>query len=177
MMGAQLHLAINHAPLFGIFFGLILLILGRIQKNSGMITGAFYVLFLAGVFGLLAYLTGEGAEEAVEGLPGISHELIEAHEEAALWALIASIALAGVCLAGIILGRKSTMIWPGFQNAALILGLVTLILVGWTASRGGKINHPELRGEGTALRTRPDGQEAPLARHLAPEVSRDHHRR
>jgi hypothetical protein len=50
---------------------------------------AAYLIFIISSNGAgIAYLTGEGAEETVENMPGISESIIEQHEDFAMYALI-----------------------------------------------------------------------------------------
>ena len=52
--------------------------------RSHQTTTAAYILFiLSGIGAGIAYLTGEGAEEAVEGIQGVSEQMIGLHEESA----------------------------------------------------------------------------------------------
>lgn len=85
-----------------IHFPLVLLIVGAAAAVCWAIWGAAFwrrcalFLFSMGMLGtIFAYLTGEAMEEQSEGVP-IVEELVELHEELALWTLIA----AGLVLAG-----------------------------------------------------------------------------
>jgi len=94
---------------------------------------------------------GEPAEELVEGLPSISEQLIEAHEESAELAFIFVEVVCALALITLVARR----FYKKLGNALTILTLLGLIvgggLITWTANLGGKINHPEIRGDNTAL--------------------------
>ena len=66
MNGAQLHLALIHFPVAGVFFALLLLTHAFWKKNGDVLNVALGFLVLTGLAGLAAYWTGEGAEEVVE---------------------------------------------------------------------------------------------------------------
>jgi uncharacterized membrane protein len=88
MNQAHLHLLLNHLPILGTLFGLLILAGGFLLKNDTVKRTALGIFVLSAILAIPAYLTGEGAEEVVEGLPGVTENLIEAHEDMAnifLW--------------------------------------------------------------------------------------------
>lgn len=90
-----------------------------------------------------AYSSGEGAEDAIENYPGISHSLIERHEQSAEVAFALSILTGGIAV-------FSLLLWnTGVRNYLLIAVLVTASLatisLGIAAHSGGQIRHSELR--------------------------------
>ena len=80
MNAAQIHLALNHAPLFLSIIGGGILILGMIKKNESFKNLSLYFLIAAALFTVSVFLTGEGTEELVEKLPGVNETAIEEHE-------------------------------------------------------------------------------------------------
>ena len=108
-------------------------------------------MILVALWAIPAYLTGESAEELVEGLPGISEQLIEAHEESAELAFIFVEAVGAFALISLVARR----FYKKLGNVLTILTLLGLIvgggLIAWTANLGGKINHPEIRGDNSDL--------------------------
>jgi hypothetical protein len=71
--------------------------------------------------------------------------LIEAHEEAALAATIATGLLAVVAGAALWRLRRGALLGRGWSAAALILAMVTAVALAWVATLGGRISHPEIR--------------------------------
>jgi hypothetical protein len=71
MNAAQIHLALNHAPLFLSALGSGILILGMLKKNESFKILALWLLQPAPVFTIPVF-TGEGTEELVEHLPGVN---------------------------------------------------------------------------------------------------------
>jgi len=86
-----------------------------------------------------------------EGLPGISEQLIEAHEESAELAFIFIEAVGVLAFITLVARRFYTKL----GKVLAILTLLGLIigggLIAWTANQGGKINHPEIRADTSAL--------------------------
>ena len=160
MNGAQAHLALNHLPLFGTFFGFLFLLIALL-KNSRELEQAGLWLCLATALGAIpAFLTGGSAERVVQNLPGIEQDRIEEHEEAALWALVGIEILGAASLAGLYLSGKTGEPPQRLVQACAILALVTLAIVGRTAQLGGHIHHPETRSGFQAILNEPTGPQA-----------------
>lgn len=144
MNAAQIHLALNHAPLLLSIIGGGILILGMIQKNETFKTLSLYMLVAAALFTIPVFLTGEGTEELVEHLPGVTENMIEKHEDMAKIAMIV-IAISGVtALAGIFLRKKASMAKAVFA-LCLLLSLASFGTMAQTAHLGGLIRHSEIQ--------------------------------
>lgn len=143
--GAQVHLLLNHLPILGIPFSLLLLLFGLWRKSIEIQKASMGALVLVGLLAIPVLKSGEAAEEIVEELPGISEMMIEEHEESAEIAFWFLEALAALSLGGLVYfrGPRKTPKWY-----AMIL-LVGMIIGGGlmarTAHMGGQINHPEIR--------------------------------
>ncbi len=61
--------------------GFLVLLAGFILKKPQIKNTALGIFIFSGLTTITAFLTGEGAEEIVENLPGISETLIHKHEE------------------------------------------------------------------------------------------------
>jgi len=103
------------------------------------------------VLTLPAYLSGEPAEEWIRGLSGVSETTVEEHEEAALPALIAMLALGAVALAGLVRLRHAASWSRGYGWFVLVLALIAGGLIGRTANLGAHIRHPEIRSTTPAM--------------------------
>ncbi len=146
MTAAHLHLLLNHAPLFGIAFGILGLAWALVRKNEHVGKAALGLLVLAGVLVLPVYLSGENAEDIVEDQVGVSNDAIEAHEDAALAAAIATGVVGAVALVLLVVFREKVL--PRSATAmALVLALAAGVWIGYVANLGGQINHPEIRGD------------------------------
>jgi uncharacterized membrane protein len=105
------------------------------------------LLTIAGFATVAVYLTGEPAEEVVEGLPGVSHDAIEAHEALGTYALVAGLLTAASSLGALIFAWARRRLVRSTVLLALVLALITTGIIGYTANLGGKISHPELRAD------------------------------
>lgn len=143
MNEAHLHLILVHIPVVLTPFAAVLLAFGIIRKQAPLRTAALYFLIISTLFCVPAFLLGEGAEELVEHLPGISEDLIEEHEEVADIALWLSVAVGMVSLLALVIRHRAPKLFAASLRAALILALIASIALSYTAYEGGKIRHPE----------------------------------
>lgn len=143
MNEAQIHLALNHAPLFLAIAGALILIAGMIRKNESVRGLSLYFLAAAAVFTVPVYLTGEGTEEIVEHLPGVTEAAIEAHEDMAKIALLIISVTGFIALAGFFL-RKKEQLNSLLYGILLIFSVAAFGTIAATAHLGGKIRHTEL---------------------------------
>ena len=139
----HIHLFINHVPVLGTIFGALLLLYALVAKKQEVLLASMGLFVIAGLGAGIAYLTGESTEHTVEGLPGVAESFIEAHEEAALIALIAAIVLGVGALLILLFGRKRTPRWAAI--ATLVVALGTSGVMTWTANLGGQVRHTEIR--------------------------------
>jgi hypothetical protein len=141
----HLHLMLNHLPVLGAPALLGLLAWGLVERIPAITRGALWLAVGLAVVTGVVYLTGEAAEELVEGLSTFQEPLVEHHEEVALWA---TLILAGTgCLAAAALwrSRRGATLSPALTRMVLVSLLASTIAVGVTAWTGGPIGHAELR--------------------------------
>ena len=144
---AHLHLLLNHVPVIAFPICAVLLALALLRRNSDVAKVALGLLAAAGAITIVVYLTGEPAEELVESLAGVSESLIEAHEEAALVATIASgLVGAGALIA--LLALRGRVVPRRVTWVSLLVTLAAAGTLGWTANLGGQIRHTEIRASG-----------------------------
>lgn len=144
MNATQLHLALTHVPVVLSLIGLVILIISFFRKSNTLTKTALWILLAAGVFTLPVYFTGEGTEEVVEGLPGVSEVVIEKHEDFAKATLVLVSASGLLALAGLVaysFGRAVTSI----KVLTLLLAFVSAGAMAQTAHLGGQIRHSEIR--------------------------------
>jgi uncharacterized membrane protein len=142
---AHLHLILNHLPVLGPVFGLVILAIGLGKKNDALKRLALGVLVISALVAVPAYLTGEPAEDGVKGVAGVAGNLIEQHEEAAGVAFGGVIGLGVVALAGLVMFRRGRPVAGWLGVIALLGSLVVSGLMAYTANLGGQIHHPEIR--------------------------------
>ncbi len=146
MNAAHFHLLVNHLPLAGLLFGLLLLVGATLFNSKPVTNTAYLILILAAVLVFPAYFSGEGAEHTLmDKVEGIEKSLIHEHEEAALISFILTLivgALAGVTLF-INSGKKKENKFLVYL--LMIVGLFALASIAQVAKLGGEIRHTEIR--------------------------------
>lgn len=148
---AHLHLILNHLPIIVTALGLLLLAVGIIRHREGPIRTAL-AFFVGGALAALpVYLTGEPAEETVEGLPGVTSAIVGRHEDAALIAAIV-VGLLGAFALWALWRYRATAVLPRWVITVALLGsLVGSGLMAWTGLLGGQIRHTEVRASAGAI--------------------------
>ncbi len=151
MSQVHLHLLITHLPVFGSILGALVLAYGLWSKSHQTKTAAYLLFILSGIGAGIAYLTGEGAEEAVEGIQGVSEQMMELHEESAVYALVSLVILGAFSLFVIFITHKNTAIRKTTALIALFISLVSFGLVARTGYLGGQIRHTEITNGNTQI--------------------------
>ena len=141
----HLHLLTNHLPILGGVFGMLILGYGLFRKNRTLITAGLVTFVLTALSALPPYFTGESAEDAVEGLAGVSHAIIEQHEEAAAVALGFTLLLGALSLIYLILEKRVKNWKPNLSYLPLVLSVIVFALMARVGYLGGQIRHTEIR--------------------------------
>lgn len=105
---AYLHLVTNHIPIIGLPFALFLLIAGIWLRSDDIKAFGLLAFTVLGILTVGVYLLGQGGEDFVEDLAGVSHDAIEDHEK------MATISLIMVGLTGI-LSLFGLIFYKGFR--------------------------------------------------------------
>ena len=140
----QIHLLFNHVPVIGTLAALLVVIIGLVMKNNAVKMTGLAVYLAMALAVVPTYLTGEGAEDRVENIAGISENVIESHEEMAqlsFWIILATAAIAGVAL---FTQWKSMSVAPLISTLFVVIAIGASVQIGLTAHEGGKIRRPDL---------------------------------
>jgi hypothetical protein len=151
---AHLRLMVNHFPVIGILFSILLFLYGlagRSEEIKKVGLGAFVLLALITV---PVYFTGEAAQKVVKNLPGVTEDFIGRHEEVAGLSLVLIETLGIASLGGLYFFRHSAAIPKWFVALVLVISVSAAAVVGFTANLGGQIRHTEIR-EGFAFPAAP----------------------
>lgn len=135
---------VNHAPILGALFALALFVVSYFVAPDVMRKTAFVILVLSAIAGFIAQQTGEPAEDAIRGYPGVQRKLIHDHEETAEKATIIGVVMGIAGLAALTKWRRRPV--PGGVSLAMIIG--TAIFSGgmlYTGLLGGRVRHTEIR--------------------------------
>lgn len=144
MSQAHLHLVITHLPIFGSILGAFVLVYGLGTKSNPTKNAAYFIFIISAIGAGIAYLTGEGAEDAVENIQGVSENIIELHEDAAMYALVSLIALGIMSVIALVVTRFKTSLIKTSSIIVLIISLISFGLVARTGYLGGQIRHTEI---------------------------------
>lgn len=142
---AYLHLILNHFPIVGLVIGVIILGVGLGFKSGLSKRIGLYVLIGSLLFSFPVFNSGEGAEEIVEHIPGVSIELIHEHEETAELFMIFVWITVPISLFTLYLDFKKIRYADYFYKFVLILSLIAFFIVKKVATTGGEIRHLEIR--------------------------------
>jgi len=144
MNAVHIHLILNHIPILGTLFALIVLSFGFFLKNETLARTSLITMVVCALVAIPVFISGEDAEHLVEGYPGVSAINIEDHEEQAeiaYWAILVS---GAVALGTLLADRKTHKISSALQLINLGFMLVVFVLMVRAGNSGGQIRHPEI---------------------------------
>ncbi len=144
MNPAHLHLLITHLPIFGSLLGGIVLAQGLWTKSDQTKIAAYTLLIISFIAAVIGYVSGEGAEEIVEKIQGVSEDIIERHSDFAAFALAGLIVLGISSIAGLVFTYRQSPMKRQFAFLTLFISLISFGLVVKTGYLGGQIRHTEL---------------------------------
>lgn len=153
MNNAHLHLVMNHLPIIFPVVGILILLIGIFTKSEVSKRNAYFTYILGALACVLAMATGEGAEDTVENLPGVSEALISTHEEAAEIFASLSYLMGGIALFGLIASFKNFPIKKYIPALLLIFSGAAMYFSFEAGRTGGEIRHTEIRGDGNTQNT------------------------
>lgn len=145
MNSAHFHLVVNHLPIIFPIAGCIVLAIGMGFKAEMVKRTAYFLFTIGAVSAAMAMNSGEGAEEIVEEMKQISHELIHEHEENAESMAILSYLLGIASLVALWASWKGKSFSNLLSYVVAALALVTIFLGKQTGTSGGEIRHTEIR--------------------------------
>ena len=103
------------------------------------------MFFVIALMAVPAYVTGDAASFAFRDEPSVSQELIAAHRDAAMLALIPMEVTGLLAWAALWRSRRGSL------APLLVLSIVTFGLMARAANAGGQIQHPEILADGPAM--------------------------
>ena len=144
--GAHLHLLANHAPIFGSLFALAAVLVSFFWVSASDVLRRVALLFLifAGLAAMVANLSGDAAEDAIRGFPGVRREVIHEHEEMGDKSYLAA-GVVGLLAIGALVRWRRTPIPRGAAYGALVGAAVVSGMMVYTGLLGGRVRHTEVR--------------------------------
>jgi hypothetical protein len=131
-------------PTIGFSLGLGLFVASLLAKSEDLKRASLVVFFLIALVAIPAYLTGNAANFVLQDEPAVSQDVVAAHQDAAMLALV-PMEITGL-LAWFALWRFRR--WQ--PMALLVLSVLTIGLMARAATLGGEVRHPEILAEGAA---------------------------
>ncbi|MCX6246732.1 MAG: hypothetical protein NTW10_03270 [Bacteroidetes bacterium] len=145
MNSAQFHLLFTHLPIVGLGLAILVNLFALIRKSEELQKFSLWCYLVLGIFGLLAYITGDGAGEIMKTYPGITDDVIEPHENMALFFFIGLMITSAFSILALYLVKTRVHLLKRFNLYLLIAALLISILAVMTGSTGGAIRHTEIR--------------------------------
>jgi uncharacterized membrane protein len=75
----HIHLLLNHFPIIGLIIGAGLFLLSLVTKSDDLKRTSLVILVGIALIAIPTYMSGNGAQEGIKALPGISQSLMETH--------------------------------------------------------------------------------------------------
>ena len=147
MSAAHIHLLLNHIPILGSIFGLLLLLYAMLRRSDEIKTVCFGVFVITALITIPVYLTGDGAAQIVHTLPGVSEDIIRQHDSAATITIVVVELLGVASLLGLWFSREGQSLAGWLLVTVLVLAVISGGLAVWTGGLGGQIRHTEIRAQ------------------------------
>ena len=145
MNWTHLHLALNHIPVLGVPFVVLLLAWGWVFRKREVVRVAVLWMALLSVVAIAVKFTGDFAVEGDPKRWSEAQKYVGLHEQSADQATTAVFLLGLAAAVALYLGRGERVL-PVWMLALLVaLGIGTSGLYARSANLGGQITHPELR--------------------------------
>lgn len=150
LSGVHIHLLLNHVPILGSVFALVLMAFGYFLRNNTLSKASLWTLVVVAVISIPAFLTGEEAEHAIEDIAVVSNAVIHEHEEQAeiaFWALMCTSAIA---LGTLMASMKTNAVNRTLLMLNMVFLLLSFVLMARAGNSGGSIRHPEINASATS---------------------------
>ena len=162
MTSAYVHIVIVHLPVVGLFFTLVVSLLGLYFKDQRLILIGCAFTIVCALGAVVAYGSGPPALEHIQGgLDQATMSLAEEHAVMGRAAFITMILAGLIALQGLLRTAADDGPPPWLVRGLAILLVITAGLMAWTAHLGGGVRHPEARNPSMITR--------PAATHSYPE--------
>jgi uncharacterized membrane protein len=142
---AHVHLLLNHFPTIGMIVGLGLFVAAIMAKSDHLKSASLVIFFGIALLSIPTFASGTAAKLALAKTPEVSVAMIDAHETAAFEALGVMELTGALAWLGLWQHRRLSRFPQATLAAVLITAVVSFGLMGWAASIGGDIRHPEIR--------------------------------
>src|SRR5687768_15790112 len=118
----HVHLLVNHVPILGGFFALLVLAWGWLRREPAVVRLALGLFVLLSAASIAVHSTGERAVDTALHLPDVTRALIDRHESAAGKATTVYFVAGLLALGGLIAFRKRATLPTWFLAVMLLVG-------------------------------------------------------
>jgi uncharacterized membrane protein len=141
----HVHLLLNHFPIIGLIIALGLYLFALAGRSDDLKRASLVIFTGIALLSIPTYMSGNGAAEKIQKLPGVSKAVLQAHNNAALEA-ITFIEITGL-LAWLALWqfRRFGHARRWTVGSVLVLSTISVYLMAITGNTGGEIRHTEIR--------------------------------
>lgn len=148
MSPIYVHLLVNQTPVAATVFGVAMLAYAVARGRESLERTSLGMFVFAALAAVATFVTGKRAEGGVDEVGSVPAVLIDQHHALARLATLSVVALGAASLAILLSTRRRRL-------AALLLvaSLAPAAALVWTATRGGRIRHPEIRPNAQVHRT------------------------
>lgn len=143
MTDVQIHLALNHFAVAGLFIVVPVFIYGLVRKKQDVLNVSLFLFFILGIISLIVHNSGEGAEEVIEELVDIPHKVIHEHEEMGEKAFLFSMITGFLSILLLVFRWKFEGVKRWAYFLILVVSIVSSVLSGYAGALGGEIRHSE----------------------------------
>ncbi len=157
MNDAHFHLIATHLPIVGVLIGFLVLLSGYVIKNPQVKTTALAIFIFSALTAISAFYTGEGAEDLVENLTGISETLIHNHEEVAELFFTMMLVLGGASLLTLFFQLKKLPFVKYAFVLVLLISISCIVISKNVGTSGGEISHLEIRNDANTIQLNSNG--------------------
>ena len=140
----HLHLLVSVFPSVGLVFVLGLYGAALATGNKGMVRAGLAALVILGVLAIPTYLSGDASMAVSSQDPKTAPALLSLHRAIGWLALVAVVITAGVAAFALARLRRDRHVARPILGWLLVLGLLTLLLMGWVSELGWEMDHHEL---------------------------------
>ena len=148
------HILLNHFPSVGVVIGFGLLLASFYLRSEDLRRASLFLFVILALLTIPTYITGAATRWQIQSTPGISGDMIAAHQDAATLTFMFVLALGWLSWFTLWQYRRFGRAYGWMMPAVVIFSVVSLLQLTRTGSLGGDINHPEIRtGETVAAST------------------------
>jgi uncharacterized membrane protein len=169
---------LNHFPTIGFLIGGGLFLVSLFMKGNDLKLSSLVVLLGIALISIPTYMSGNGAQDVIKAMPGLSKTLIEAHEGAALVGMVFMLLTGAFAWLALWQFRRLARIPKWNLTLIVVLTVMTFALMTRASNLGGEIRHEEIRESQGAVAVAPapaapagDDQPQGLARQVGSFVT------